>query len=66
MSCSKRETCTLFPVFSNAPFLKIWQIHYCDTDDHARCARFARLCDGMTVPSTLLPNGKHLPVVGPG
>lgn len=63
MGCPNMAACSLFPVFSNAPFLKIWQINYCESDRYARCARFAGICSGSHVPSTLLPNGKHLPVI---
>ena len=62
MKCPNMEACTLFPIFQNAPFLKIWQINYCESD-YSRCARFAGLCKGAPVPTTLLPNGKHLPVI---
>lgn len=62
MKCPNMEACTLFPVFQNVPFLKIWQINYCESD-YSRCARFSGLCKGKTVPTTLLPNGKHLPVI---
>ena len=63
MRCPNMEACALFPVFSNAPFLKVWQITYCESSEHKRCARFAGMCKGEPVPATLLPNGKHLPVL---
>jgi hypothetical protein len=63
MACPNIESCSLFPIFSNAPFLKIWQLNYCESENHTRCARYDGLCSGSHVPSTLLPNGKHLPVV---
>ena len=62
MKCPNMEACSLFPIFSSVPFLKIWQINYCESD-YKRCARFNDLCTGKAVPTTLLPNGKHLPVI---
>jgi hypothetical protein len=62
MKCPNMAACSLFPIFSNNAFLKIWQINYCE-GDYSRCARFAGLCKGAAVPTTLLPNGKHLPVI---
>jgi len=65
MGCPNMDSCALFPIFSNAPFLKIWQINYCESGKPGRCARFAGMCAGTPVPATLLPNGKHLPVFAP-
>jgi hypothetical protein len=62
MACPNMKDCALFPVFSSASFLKVWQINYCE-GDYTSCARYELMCSGTTVASTLLPNGKHLPVV---
>lgn len=63
MACPKMSVCSLFPLFSSASFLKVWQINYCESDAFARCARYEGVCSGERVPQTLLPNGKHLPVI---
>jgi hypothetical protein len=57
------SVCPLFPLFSSAAFLKIWQINYCESESYERCARYDSACGGERVPQTLLPNGKHLPVL---
>ncbi len=63
MACPKMSACSLFPLFSQAAFLKIWQINYCESDEFARCARYEGVSKGIRVAATLLPNGKHLPVI---
>jgi hypothetical protein len=66
MLCPKMASCALFPVFSTKSFLKVWQMNYCEAD-YSRCARFKAVNNGVVVSPTLLPNGKHLPVItGPG
>lgn len=57
------SSCALFPLFSKAAFLRIWQINFCESDRYAQCARFQAVSCGQSVSPTLLPNGKHLPVV---
>jgi hypothetical protein len=57
------SSCALFPLFSKAAFLRIWQINFCESDQYVKCARFQAVCSGQSVAATLLPNGKHLPVV---
>jgi hypothetical protein len=64
MSCSKMDSCSLFPLFSTQAFLRVWQLNYCE-GDYTRCARYKQALCGERVPATLLPNGKHLPVLGP-
>ena len=54
--------CPLFPLFSTQAFLRVWQMNYCESD-FTRCARFKAAQRGETVRPTLLPNGKHLPVL---
>ena len=59
MSCPQVRSCPLFPMFTRQAFLKVWQDTYCE-GDHTRCARFALVSEGKSVPLSLLPNGKHL------
>jgi hypothetical protein len=63
MHCPHMEDCPLFPIFSSREFLKTWQINYCENDEHPRCQRYQTFERGEDVPSTLLSNGKHLPLV---
>ncbi len=63
MACPRMNGCPLFPLFSSREFLKTWQINYCETDDFGRCARYQGAMRGDKVPPTLLPNGRHLPLV---
>lgn len=58
MECTHVKGCELFAQFALNPALKVWQIHYCDADQHARCARFQMSLAGQVVPLNLLPNGK--------
>lgn len=58
------EECALFPLFSKKAFLRVWQINYCE-GEFTRCVRYQHSQEGVSVPSSLLPNGKHLPIVGP-
>lgn len=58
MECSHVTSCELFAQFALNPALKVWQIHYCDSDQHARCARYQMSLRGQPVPLNLLPNGK--------
>lgn len=58
MECSHITSCELFAQFALNPALKVWQIHYCDSDQHARCARYQMSLQGQPVPLNLLPNGK--------
>lgn len=64
MVCPKMQECALFPLFSTKAFLRIWQINYCE-GDFVRCVRYQQTQQGFKVSSTLLPNGKHLPVIMP-
>jgi hypothetical protein len=54
--------CALFPLFSTAAFLRVWQVGYCEAD-YTRCVRYQRSMSGEIVPVSLLPNGKSLPVL---
>jgi hypothetical protein len=58
MECTHAKGCELFAQFALNPALKVWQIHYCDTDQHARCTRYQMSLAGQAVPLNLLPNGK--------
>lgn len=58
MECTHSKSCELFAQFALNPALKVWQVHYCDADQHARCARYQMSLSGQTVPLNLLPNGK--------
>lgn len=62
MACPKMEGCSLFPVFSSEAFLKVWQISYCE-GEFGRCIRYQQAMCGQRVAPTLLPNGKHLPIL---
>jgi hypothetical protein len=57
-TCPHIPTCEIFPMFQQ-PVLRIWQIHYCESD-YSRCARFQASCASYPVPKNLLPNGKLL------
>jgi hypothetical protein len=59
MACPNKKDCALFPMFSQASFLSIWQTTYCD-GDYERCARYRGSRAGDVIPDTLLPNGKQL------
>jgi hypothetical protein len=63
MDCPKMEECALFPLFSKKAFLRVWQINYCE-GEFTKCARYQSSQVGQAVPSSLLPNGKHLPIAG--
>jgi hypothetical protein len=58
MECTHSKSCELFAQFALNPALKVWQIHYCEGDQHARCARYQMSLAGQVVPLNLLPNGK--------
>ncbi len=58
-TCPQVSSCALYARFSQASFLRIWQITYCEAD-FTRCERFQRLNAGAEVPANLLPNGTTL------
>lgn len=62
MSCSHKDSCSLFPIITLSSALKIWQTFYCD-GKHETCLRFQRSNKGERVPPNLLPNGKTLDLV---
>jgi hypothetical protein len=62
MACPNMTGCTLFPLFNTQAFLRVWQINYCE-GEFTRCERHKLTDQGCVVSPTLLPNGKHLPVV---
>jgi len=59
MTCPHKDTCPLFPVFTNDKLLNVWKTFYCDAD-HATCERFRRSSEGKEVADSLLPNGTTL------
>ena len=62
VSCPKMGDCALFPLFSTAAFLRVWQVGYCEAD-YQRCVRFQKSMSGEVVAVSLLPNGKSLPIL---
>ncbi len=65
MACPMMADCPLFPMFGTQAFLRVWQINYCEAA-YQKCVRFEMASEGCHVPPTVLPNGKHLPVLQPG
>jgi len=59
VSCSRKESCEMFPLISINSALKIWQKHYCDSKFES-CQRFTLSLAGKAVPPTLLPNGRTI------
>jgi hypothetical protein len=57
--CIHMTDCEMFALFQLKSALRVWQINYCE-GEFERCARYRRACDGATMPSNLLPNGKLL------
>ena len=58
MSCTHTDACPLFPKLNAS--LRGWRDAYCDSDRGWRhCARYNRSLSGVSVPLTLLPNGKY-------
>jgi len=62
MNCPHTQGCPLFPLFRLRASLKVWQIQFCESDNHAACARFRLSTTGSRVPPNLLPNGKNLEI----
>ncbi len=60
--CPNVEGCELYPMFVAAQLLRVWKERYCD-DIYKTCQRFIRKSQGLSVDPTLLPNGRHLPVL---
>ena len=59
MSCSHTKHCELYVHFAADPSLNLWKQHYCE-GGYERCARYQQALKGVSVPLTLLPNGKTL------
>jgi hypothetical protein len=57
--CPHVSSCELFPLISRPGFLRVWQVHYCESD-YGKCERYKRSLAGKAVPITLLPNGAEL------
>ena len=49
----------MFALFRMRSALRVWQIHYCESD-FARCVRYQRGCSADQVSPNLLPNGEVL------
>ena len=64
MTCPNTFGCPLFPLFRLRASLRVWQIQFCDSDNHASCARFQLAAAGNRVPPNLLPNGRTLTIAG--
>lgn len=62
MACPHIEECELFPHFVLRQNLQFWKRHYCEAE-FEQCERLRRQKSGNPVPTTLLPNGKHIKVV---
>ena len=62
VNCPHTRDCALFPLFTQKALLRIWQTTYCE-GDHTRCVRYQAAVRGDFVPASLLPNGKHLPML---
>jgi len=60
-SCPHTLNCSLYERFRMKSALRIWQMRYCDSStEYEQCERFRRSVAGKDIPTTLLPNGKHL------
>ena len=59
MACPNQTRCPLFSHFRVKASLSVWHTFYCEAD-FERCERYRLGAAGGRVPSTLLPNGKHL------
>jgi hypothetical protein len=64
-TCPNIAKCELFPHFSKAGLLRVWQINYCEAD-YSRCERFKLSQHGKKPEVTMLPNGRHLEHWKPG
>lgn len=62
MPCTHIKSCELFVQFAMNPALELWKIHYCESADYKRCARYKASATGLPVSLTLLPNGKSINV----
>ena len=58
--CENLAKCPIFAKFSSASSKEIWIMNYCKGMKKDKCARKLLKDQGKPVPSTLLPNGKHL------
>lgn len=58
--CRFATKCPMFPLFSSQLTLRIFQIHYCQSQNHSECERYKRAVRGEMPPPTLLPDGTHL------
>lgn len=59
MSCTHMSSCELYVQFAADPSIEVWKSHFC-AGDFKKCARYQRSLTGISVPLTLLPNGKEI------
>ncbi|MCP5179162.1 MAG: hypothetical protein H6994_04545 [Pseudomonadales bacterium] len=59
-SCRFSSRCPMYQTFRNDFGLRMFQTTYCNSANHAKCARFALASKGTMPPSDLLPNGRTL------
>jgi hypothetical protein len=64
VSCPNADRCPLYGLFTSDTALMRWRRLYCDSARHTSCERYQRKASGEPVPTTLMPNGKMLPVLG--
>jgi len=57
--CPVRGRCSLFPILREREALGYWLGAYCSSE-FARCARYEETRSGGVLPSSLLPNGRHM------
>jgi hypothetical protein len=58
--CRFAVRCPMFPVFASKDTLRIFQLHYCNSEGHTQCERFKKTSQGVMPEPTLLPDGSHL------
>jgi hypothetical protein len=51
----------MYSMFSSREILNVWKVNYCEAA-YETCARYQLSWGSLSVPQTLLPNGKHLKV----
>lgn len=59
MACTHSSKCELYVQFAADPSIQLWKQHYC-MSNYKRCARYSLSLQGVSVPLSLLPNGKTI------
>lgn len=59
MACTHSSKCELYVQFAADPSIQLWKQHYC-MSNYKRCARYNLSLQGVSVPLSLLPNGKTI------